>query len=111
MFIERKGDWVCIRCKNLNFSFRIICNRCKFSKGDSENFYEEYLLNLQNCAKINENYQNKVFQQISVRNSNFPQFNSNKFETVNFRPNSSSSFENKLVNNQYVINSSMKKVE
>lgn len=25
---ERIGDWVCMNCKNLNFSFRKICNRC-----------------------------------------------------------------------------------
>lgn len=31
-FEERKGDWVCPRCHNLNFSFRIMCNRCKMSK-------------------------------------------------------------------------------
>ena len=27
-FIERDGDWVCAKCKNLNFAFRIRCNRC-----------------------------------------------------------------------------------
>ena len=26
---ERKGDWKCKKCNNLNFSFRSICNRCK----------------------------------------------------------------------------------
>lgn len=25
----RDGDWVCINCNNLNFSFRKKCNRCK----------------------------------------------------------------------------------
>ena len=29
---EKKGDWVCGFCKNLNFSFRTKCNRCKASK-------------------------------------------------------------------------------
>jgi hypothetical protein len=24
----RKGDWVCLACKNLNFSFRKECNKC-----------------------------------------------------------------------------------
>lgn len=28
---ERAGDWVCIACNNLNFSFRKVCNRCKYS--------------------------------------------------------------------------------
>ncbi|CAD8114790.1 unnamed protein product [Paramecium primaurelia] len=25
---QRRGDWVCGICKNLNFSFRSTCNRC-----------------------------------------------------------------------------------
>lgn len=29
---ERKGDWVCLGCKNLNFSFRRCCNRCGLNK-------------------------------------------------------------------------------
>ena len=29
---ERKGDWVCQICMNLNFSFRVKCNRCKNPK-------------------------------------------------------------------------------
>jgi hypothetical protein len=24
--VLRLGDWICINCNNLNFSFRIICN-------------------------------------------------------------------------------------
>lgn len=31
-FAERVGDWVCNNCKNLNFSFRNICNRCQMAK-------------------------------------------------------------------------------
>lgn len=26
---SREGDWVCLNCNNLNFSFRKKCNRCK----------------------------------------------------------------------------------
>jgi hypothetical protein len=29
---ERKGDWVCQFCSNINFAFRTICNRCKGRK-------------------------------------------------------------------------------
>ena len=25
----RKGDWLCPNCNNINFSFRLICNKCK----------------------------------------------------------------------------------
>ena len=28
----RKGDWQCPKCSNLNFSFRVLCNRCKLPK-------------------------------------------------------------------------------
>ena len=33
---ERKNDWVCSFCHNLNFSFRTKCNRCKATKENSE---------------------------------------------------------------------------
>ena len=29
---KRKGDWICPKCKNLNFSFRVVCNRCQLPK-------------------------------------------------------------------------------
>ena len=31
-FEERKGDWLCLFCNNLNFAFRNKCNRCKMAK-------------------------------------------------------------------------------
>ena len=38
----RKGDWICLYCNNLNYSFRIKCNRCGLLKKSSI-----HLLNLQ----------------------------------------------------------------
>lgn len=32
----RVGDWVCANCKNLNFSYRAVCNRCSLSHADNE---------------------------------------------------------------------------
>ena len=29
---EKKEDWICPLCMNLNYSFRIICNRCQIPK-------------------------------------------------------------------------------
>ena len=29
---EKKGDWICLLCHNLNFAFRTRCNRCKAPK-------------------------------------------------------------------------------
>ena len=47
-FSERVGDWFCFKCKNLNFSFRTICNRCQLSKEDSDNYFQYFYDNLQN---------------------------------------------------------------
>ena len=38
-FNVKKGDWVCYNCKNINFSFRDNCNRCKLNKEESEQKY------------------------------------------------------------------------
>jgi len=35
-FVKREGDWICYKCKNLNFAFRSICNKCKLPKKESE---------------------------------------------------------------------------
>ena len=40
-FEEREGDWPCYRCKNINFSFRDKCNKCLFSKVESEKKFQE----------------------------------------------------------------------
>lgn len=42
VLIERKGDWACPKCKNLNFSFRLACNRCKLPKPANLNTGENY---------------------------------------------------------------------
>ena len=31
-FDKRKGDWLCPECLNLNFAFRVVCNRCQLPK-------------------------------------------------------------------------------
>ena len=35
-FVKREGDWICFKCKNLNFAFRNVCNKCNLPKQDSE---------------------------------------------------------------------------
>jgi hypothetical protein len=35
-FTERTGDWICKKCKNLNFAFRQECNRCKLPRKEVE---------------------------------------------------------------------------
>ena len=93
VFEERAGDWVCMKCKNLNFSFRMICNRCKIPKIDSEKLYDEHIKNLCNYVKINEMYQNQVFSQ---NFNNVTQNSSNNFQQNHVN----NSFPNKKVNSQ-----------
>jgi len=82
-FQERVGDWVCIKCKNLNFSFRLICNRCQLTKIESDKLFENYMKNLfnyVNCVKLNEitgvnqnqsqNFQNQNLNQNINQNQN-----------------------------------------
>ena len=35
-FRDKKNDWFCSYCNNLNFSFRNKCNKCKISKENSK---------------------------------------------------------------------------
>jgi len=77
-FVERVGDWVCIKCKNLNFSFRLICNRCQLTKIESEKLFEQYMKNLMNYVKLNEILQNQLINNPNMQSS----------EKVNFLTNS-----------------------
>ena len=73
-FTERQGDWVCMKCKNLNFSFRVVCNRCQLPQKDSEELYLEHINNLRNLTMYNDMLQNQVFNQnngLSPTPSNF----------------------------------------
>lgn len=40
-FKERTGDWICNNCMNLNFAFRVVCNRCKLPKPNDPEKKEE----------------------------------------------------------------------
>ena len=53
---HRCGDWICVNCNNLNYSFRKKCNRCKTISRD-RNFmtpvysYYYYTNNMQDDSK------------------------------------------------------------
>ena len=42
--IKRQSDWICNRCNNLNYSFRIFCNLCQLPLKDNP-FYKSDDLN------------------------------------------------------------------
>ena len=82
--IERKGDWQCPLCHNLNFAFRVSCNRCKLPK-------EMYLNMSIKQQKINENRnininnQNNFIPQIpknQIIDNNGPQLINNQFNII-----------------------------
>ena len=54
--IERKGDWLCSKCRNLNFAFRLICNRCQLPKGDAGTFQMSANMNSMNMNQMNQQY-------------------------------------------------------
>ena len=61
-FIEREGDWVCKNCKNLNFAFRLECNRCKLPK-DSDIKSNNIYINLENKKSQINNCPNNSMNQ------------------------------------------------
>ena len=84
--IERKGDWQCPLCHNLNFAFRVSCNRCKLPK-------EMYLNMSMKQQKINENINNNLNNQNNfipqmpknqIINNNGPQLIQNQYNIIQF---------------------------
>ena len=82
--IERKGDWQCPLCHNLNFAFRVSCNRCKLPK-------EMYINMSIKQQRINEsrnnviNNQNTYIPQIpknQIINNNAPQLINNQYNII-----------------------------
>lgn len=54
-FEIREGDWNCFDCHNLNFSFRVKCNRCGLAKEISDKKCEEYKMNMMRNMMNNNN--------------------------------------------------------
>ena len=67
VLVKRNGDWICQKCKNLNFSFRTICNRCKLPK--------------QNPVKIVNNERNLDNNNINLLNFIFKLYPNNLYNS------------------------------
>lgn len=105
-FAERVGDWVCIKCKNLNFSFRIVCNRCQIPKTDSEKLFDNYMNNLTHYFKLNEMMQQQMLignnqNNPGYINSNSININNNYYNHPNNVPGIDNNIPNYMKNNGY----------
>jgi len=83
-FAERQGDWVCMKCKNLNFSFRVVCNRCQLPRSENDAMCAEHMKNLKELTMMNDMLQNRVLNQSQVPISNI---SNNNFNSDLFSPN------------------------
>ena len=45
------GDWIWFKCKNLNFAFRSVCNRCQIPKEESEKLTKQSYSTISNNGK------------------------------------------------------------
>ena len=86
--IERKGDWQCPLCHNLNFAFRVSCNRCKLPKEMYLNYsmkQQKLTENLNNMNNINlqSNYVPNI-PTTQIVNNTGPQLIQNQFNIYQF---------------------------
>jgi len=49
---HRAGDWVCLLCNNLNYSFRNVCNRCQVQT-KKQNLLQALMLLNDHNAQLN----------------------------------------------------------
>ena len=111
--VERTGDWRCPKCKNLNFAFRLKCNRCQLPKQNAINYLPN-INNINNNSESNFNpnqindqnlvnklkliYNNKLLQ--NIQQNKIPmQQGQNQISNINNNINNNNDNNNK--NNKY----------
>ena len=75
-FAEREGDWICNSCKNLNFAFRVECNRCKLPKGAEAKTNNNDDKNKENNQEYKRNQRNQRYNK-HKKNYNYHYNNKN----------------------------------
>ena len=84
-FEVREGDWTCIKCNNLNFSFRNKCNRCGLPK-DLNTKFETMNVDMLN-PNINYQFMNEINSNAiymnNINNSNNMSINNNNVNNNN----------------------------
>ena len=99
-FGERTGDWICKKCRNLNFAFRTECNRCKLQKGSEAKTIKN---DKENDKISNQNlYQNNnIFNFYNNSNQNKK---NNRYKNYHLYNN-----ENKIIKNKDYSNNNEEK--
>ena len=86
--VERKGDWQCPLCHNLNFAFRTSCNRCKLPKEMYLNYSMKQQKITENLNNINNiNFQNNYAPQMpttQIINNTAPQLIQNQYNIIQY---------------------------
>lgn len=98
-FTERTGDWICKNCRNLNFAFRIECNRCKLPKkdiivNDNVNINEKNDSGLNLCNNINNNRNYNYYKNSNQNKSKYKYKNNNDNTIFNLNKNKDCSNNN-----------------
>ena len=93
---EKKTDWICLNCNNLNYAFRKFCNRCQIERNDLNVFYpsENHNINTNNNNIYNLAYSGNV-------NEFGGEYNNMFYPSNNYNPNYndiSYQYENENIN-------------
>ena len=93
---EKKTDWICLNCNNLNYAFRKFCNRCQIERNDLNVLYpsENHNINTNNNNIYNLAYSGNV-------NEFGGEYNNMFYPSNNYNPNyndSSYQYENENIN-------------
>ena len=86
-FTERTGDWICKKCKNLNFAFRQECNRCKLPRKEAE---------IEEKKEEEEKEENNIFNDNNDDNNK----KDNNNETTKCNNNSNNNYNGQQYNNR-----------